>query len=167
MKVIGRVEWGARGFTTSVGQNTLTRESVCFLHHSEFPTLPKNASRREEIARMKQIESVHMDERGWSAIAYSYVVFPSGRAYVGRGFGVVPAAQYGYNAGNGAICLDGQYETSRTSWAQRKAIVGLLRSFKGRFVGLHRDVNDTSCPGDHVAQVASRVAFLAGKRRYK
>lgn len=167
MNVITRSQWGATPFKNEVGENPLSRESTCFLHHSEFPTLSRTATRREEIDRMKQIEYVHVVERGWSAIAYSYVVFPSGRVYFGRGFGRVPAAQAGANTGNGAICLDGQYDRDRTSWAQRKAVIGLLRNFKGSYVGLHMDVNETSCPGANVARVLGRVALLSGKRRYR
>lgn len=165
--VISRTGWGAREPRDPLTANPIGSGSVCFLHHSEFPTLPKSASRQTEQQRLRDIEAVHMDERGWDAIAYSYIVFPSGRVYTGRGFSHVPAAQAGMNTGHGAVCFDGQFDRDRTTWSARRAAIRLIRDrWHGNRVGYHGQVNDTDCPGKNLIAAWPRITFLAGKQKY-
>jgi hypothetical protein len=76
--------------------------------------------------------------------------------FKGRGFDRVPAAQTGFNTGNGAVCvLMGPGDPLRNE------TVGLLRRIFEHFPGIrlrgHRDVQSTQCPGDKLYGALSRI----------
>lgn len=150
LKIIWRSQWGATPFTRTPTPNPLSAESVLFLHHTISSPIASE-SLADEIAKVKQVEQVHLD-RGWIGVGYSWLISPSGRAFQGRGFSRVPAAQSGANYGNGAIAFLGDFEKVEPTWAARRAAIYLIREFwlpatGGRFIGGHRDVNATGCPG--------------------
>jgi hypothetical protein len=101
------------------------------------------------------------DERGWSDFAYSYALFLSGRVYAGRTFKVVPASQAPDNTNTVSVCCvmgaadaisDAMKETLRefVRWAEKYA-------HRELDVQAHRDVNQTSCPGDKLAAYVPRL----------
>jgi hypothetical protein len=95
-----------------------------------------------------------MKTRGYSDIAYNYVIMPSGRVYVGRGAEVLGAHTIGHNKDVG-VCFAGNYEVERPTrasivayWLLRQR---LHRKFNiGRRIYPHCRTYSTSCPGRHL-----------------
>jgi hypothetical protein len=166
MKVISRKNWGARAPRARTPQN-VNSNSTLFIHYSAF-----NGGQYDTIEKQKQamrnIQNHHIDANGWSDIGYSYVVFqPTGRlkrprVYEARGFGYVPAAQAGYNTGNGAVCVvAGPGEKIRPG--TKRKLKAIYRRFPGKNVKGHRDVNQTSCPGDSLYKFLPELRKAAAK----
>lgn len=165
LNIVTRAQWGARSWRRTPTANTLTPASIVFIHQTESVTLSPRATQAQEIAHLKQIEEQHVGVNGWAAIGYSYLVFPSGRVYEGRGFSKVPAAQESANFGNGAIAFVGNFNRHKTRWAARLSAIRLARLFPGKYMSAHRDVNETDCPGRNLYPQVGRLALLSGKRR--
>lgn len=141
-------------------------------HHTEYPTLPTNASQSVEVARLRQIEQLHVQPppagRGWSDIGYHFVIMPSGRIYEARS-PLKKGAHDKVNDGIG-IAFDGNYTSKTINQTQFNAAVALCAKLFRRY-GLgdpvtpvptptadfgvknlplicgHRDRVQTSCPG--------------------
>lgn len=108
-------------------------------------------------ALMRQIQNFHMDVRGWSDIAYNFLVDDYGVAYEGRGWDRAGGHTAGQNTVSHAICHIGNFTTQRASQPGLRTaaalwnegiINGTVRNtftLKG-----HRDAPGaiTGCPGD-------------------
>lgn len=162
MKIYGWKDWGARAKPSVLTPQRVTSSGCVFLHHS-VSSISRFATKAQECRHMRELEAGHL-AKGYVAIGYSYIVFPSGRVYKGRGFTNVPAAQRGSNTGHGAICFVGDFRKSKTTWPARRSAVYLARLFPGKFLGWHGQVYPTECPGPNVRKVAGRIAELAGKK---
>jgi len=161
MKVYSWKEWGAKADPANLTPQVVSSKGCVFLHHS-VTRISRFATLSQEKEHMRMLERIHLNN-GWLAVGYSYVVFPSGRVYRGRGFNHVTAAQAGHNTGNGAICFVGDFTKDKTTWPARRSAVRLARLFDGKYLGWHGQVNGTECPGVNVKKVAPRIAELAGK----
>jgi len=161
MKVYTWKEWGAKADPAGLYNQTVSSTGTVFLHHS-VTSISRFATLATEKEHMRMLERIHLGN-GWNGIGYSYVVFPSGRVYLGRGFNHVTAAQAGHNTGNGAICFVGDFNKVKTTWPARRSAVQLARTFAGRNLSWHGKVNQTACPGTNLKAVAPRIASLAGK----
>src|SRR5690606_23330400 len=114
------------------------------------------------------IHYYHAITRGWGDIGYNYLVDFMGNVYEGRvgGDNVVGGHAYQYAHGSSGICVMGAYSVASatpemlagltwiTAWAARY-IDPLSRSDFHETPNLpaicgHRDVNDSSCPGDNM-----------------
>lgn len=155
MRYIQRKEWGAIPARDRIMQNP-KKVNTIFVHYSESPGGQKSFAAQKQA--VKNIQSFHVGpQRGWSDIAYSYLVINSvtSRTFVGRGLSAVPAAQQGYNTNSCAICVimkDGE----RLNWRTKRQLKKTIRDVRRRIgkdvpVKPHRAVNDTSCPGDALA----------------
>lgn len=163
-----RKDWGARKPRATTYQGP-PREA--FIHHDDYDPRPYNHL-EEQIAHMRQLQNLHMDERGWSDIGYHWVVFqaygniPGPRAFCGRASWHVPAAQLGHNTGTLAICVVGQEITLQPE--TRKLIIKLLNRYKKiQTLGGHRDVTPTSCPGNSLYSQVPSLAKAAGLKVYR
>ncbi len=164
--VIGRAAWGAdeslrfgRG-----GKEIFPVEyqpvEHAIIHHAD------TANFNDPVLEMRSIYYFHAITRGWGDIAYNYLVDFMGNVYEGRvgGETAIGGHAEGYNAGSCGICLMGRFFNDDTtpemhnaivwiaSWAARNLDpvgsapfhdIGNLPTICG-----HRDVNNTSCPGD-------------------
>lgn len=144
MRIISRAEWGA----PPVIAGRMGAVKRMFLHH----TATGNSG--DERADMRRIRQIGLN-RGFADISYSFIVFPSGNIYEGRGWGRVGAHTSGFNSTSYAISLAGNYETQPMTDAQVNACQwiiaeGTRRGYLAR-AGLalfgHRDVRATACPG--------------------
>lgn len=155
--LVTRAQWGARarkqGTTSIVAHPSITCHYVG--GGWKFPW--DHASCDDKV---RGIQADHMDNRGWSDIAYNYLVCPHDYVYEGRGFDRRSSAN-GYEAANNAsfaICaLWG--ETSENSSALPDGIkfaylyaFDLLQDNGGAtsVIKGHRDWKSTDCPGDQI-----------------
>lgn len=100
--------------------------------------------------RVRQIQSFHMDSRGWADIAYNFVVCPHGTILEGRGWDRRSAAN-GTNAANAAamaVCYLGGPGDPFTTAAQ-DAITALIAS-RPLPVFPHSHYFRTDCPGPEI-----------------
>lgn len=165
MKLIRRKQWQARPPRAITWQGLPTE---AFIHHSADATGLGYDTRAEQKAKMRDIQNFHMNDRGWSDIAYHRLVFRDGTVYAGRNVRHVPAAQEGHNTGTLAICLVGNGESETMTQAQKEAILKILDHHPSvKTLGGHRDASSTACPGARFYREISGLARRAGLRRYR
>jgi hypothetical protein len=124
-----------------------------FLHTSVTTQLKSTATADEERAQMRSVDSIAYG-RGFNGFSYNFGVFPSGRAYEGRGFLVVEAATEDYNSTSDSIATIGNTDAFEPTEAQIQAIIGIIK--KGQKLGFyakklnvreHNEVAAKACPG--------------------
>lgn len=151
MAFYSRAQWGARKPKSKYIISNLPAPEV-WIHHSVTANGP------DEIQIMKQIQNYHMNQNKWADIAYSFVVFPSGNIYEGRGWAVVGAHTANHNSKSHAICFAGNFQNEQPTDAAINAARWLISEGKSQgFVksgtqptGGHRDVAATACPGNNL-----------------
>lgn len=106
---------------------------------------------------MRSIQNFHMDSRGWSDIAYSFVIDPVDLTiYEARGAGVLGGHTFGRNSISHAICIMGNFDREQPTPALIDRIAELVAYGHARgwwpkqLTGGHRDVRSTSCPGTNL-----------------
>src|SRR5262245_51159723 len=144
-----RSEWGARSPRCTSSLGSAYRMAI---HHTETPT---NDSMSPQ-ARLRQIQSYHMDVKGWCDIGYHYLVSRDGRVWEGRKDTELGSHAGGANTGNIGISIMGSHDATPVTQTQVDVIAGLVRSLaiahdvpmdRTRIKG-HREYKSTSCPGD-------------------
>lgn len=164
--IISREEWGASlaygGADRGEREWTPEYQTVAhvIVHHSETPSF------RDPLAEIRSIHYYHAITRGWGDIGYNYLVDFMGNVYEGRvgGENAVGGHAYQYAYGSAGICAMGSFslETSTpeaiagltwiSAWAARDLDVLGQADFHERpnlpTICGHRDVNDSTCPGD-------------------
>ncbi len=120
-----------------------------FLHHTVTPVTG------DEGKDLRLVQTVAFGRR-FSDISYSFLVFPNGNVYEGRGWRVVGAHTEGHNSSSYGISLVGNYETQPMTDAQVAAVQAVIA--EGKRLGHidsratlrgHRDMKATACPGRH------------------
>lgn len=104
-------------------------------------------------ALVRGIQNFHMDGRGWSDIAYNFVVCPHGDIFEGRGYNVRNGAN-GTNHGNATshaiMWLSGQgnpfSEGEKRGFRECAQLVSRQTHAPFSAIG-HRDHKSTECPG--------------------
>jgi hypothetical protein len=109
--------------------------------------------------RVRSIQGFHMDGRGWSDIAYSYLVCKHGYTFEGRGVGIRTAAN-GTNSGNDgyhAVCFLGDDSVNRddvtdTGRLALRETIEMCNAWTPRpmVVRPHSWFKPTACPGDQL-----------------
>lgn len=101
-----RAEWGARASDTSVGSTV----KLAIVHHSDSSN---DYSPSDVPAVLRSIQAYHMDGRGWSDIAYNFVVDKYGGIWEGRGGGidrpVIGAHSQGFNTNTVGVMVIGDF----------------------------------------------------------
>ena len=150
MKLIPRLVWGARYAkgTTAIGAT----KGVTL--HWEGPRMGTFGHDRC-AEKVRGIERFHSVDRGWSGIAYNFVVCPHGYVFEGRGIGVRSAANGNTqtNADWYAVCYlggEGDGFTDDGKQGMADAVRYLRANGAGRAVNGHRDHEATACPGDEI-----------------
>jgi len=121
-----------------------THNSIFFLHHT-CTKPPTTGGAAGEQAAMRELQRIAFD-RGFNDISYSYLVFPSGNIYEGRGFEIEGAHTLGHNEDIGCA-LVGNYETSKVTAAQEASVLWLQKKLGAERMRPHRSVFATDCPG--------------------
>jgi len=153
-RIVPRNEWGARPprWTTP----NLKHRPVVYIHHAADP----KPSRFGEDAEARKFQNGHMDTRGWSDLAYNFLVTPSGRVLEGRGWGIRPGATRNHNSESVAVCFMGYFHKpvnekpsaeaiAACVWLIRQGIDAGWLTSNVQVLG-HRNVARTACPGDHL-----------------
>lgn len=125
---------------------------VIVIHHAGFPDGDKDSSAEE-------IHKFHQEVNGWAGIGYHYVIRKDGTIEQGRKPLAIGAHAYQHNKNSVGICVAGNFELVKvptvqmdslkllTAWLCHKYKLNPMQ--KGVIVG-HRDLNDTSCPGNNL-----------------
>lgn len=154
MNLVPRVEWGARppDFRRITSMNSPSTA------HWNGPTIIINGLTTWDHSRcaslVRGIQNYHMDNKGWSDIAYNFLVCPHGYVFEGRGINVINGAN-GTNIGNytshAICCLAGEGNVFSDSEKQAfRDCVEYISNNTGapnQSIG-HRDHKSTTCPGD-------------------
>lgn len=164
-----RSAWGAR---EPNGRNALVRSEVDgdVLHwpgmSSRIDAAGDIGARRVASA-LRGWQNYHMDDRGWSDIAYQFAIDQAGRAWTLRGHNIRSAANgdQDVNSRYGAILLVlGPGE--EPSAAMKATVRGVIADFRkwfpaGTAIRPHSAVRPagTDCPGDRARAAISRGDF--------
>lgn len=164
--IITRDQWGASlaydGWDGGNYEWTAEYRTVehIIIHHSETPSF------RDPLVAIRSIHYYHAVTRGWGDIGYNYLVDYLGNVYEGRkgGENVVGGHAYQYAYGSAGVCSMGSFslETSTpeaiaglvwiSAWAARNLDPLARKDFHETpnlpTIAAHRDVNESSCPGD-------------------
>lgn len=125
---------------------------VIVIHHAGFPEGDKDSSAAE-------LHKFHQQTNGWAGIGYHYVIRKDGTIEQGRRPQMIGAHAYQHNKNSIGICVAGNFNLAKPQAAQMDSLK-LLTAWlcqryklnpmgKGVIVG-HRDLNDTTCPGDNL-----------------
>lgn len=153
--VVTRAEWGAQPPRGSIG-GVVEPVHRYFLHCTVTGVMPKDATMAEEKAAMRNLQGIAFG-RDFYDISYSFIVFPSGRIYEGRGWDKAGAHTEGYNSTAYATAAYIPCAGEAVSDALIASLVKVGRigrrngSVAGDVVVLgHRDVSAKSCPGQPI-----------------
>jgi hypothetical protein len=141
MDIVSRKEWGARAPENRI-TTTWSRRTEFVVHHSEGPT----------NATIRSIQDFHMGPaRGWSDIAYSFLVRDDGTIYEGRGWLTVGAHATGHNTSGIGVCYIGQNAPTEAAKRSIRALYDYACEHAGHQL-LKRghgqlSQNSTDCPG--------------------
>jgi len=130
------------------------------VHHS---ALPLSDGPRE-------IQALHMVDKGFADVGYHFMIDEAGKLYEGRMINVRGAHTARHNTGAIGIVLMGNFMEIEPAPAQLKKLEELV-SFLVNLYSIenlagHRDYNPgiTLCPGDHLAVLLPALAEKAGVR---
>lgn len=168
-----RGDWGARSPKGPMASQPSIGE--VFIHHTDNEDAGGVDSLSEQKAAMRGIQDFHMDDRGWSDIAYHAIVFQPqrnvklARVFLGRPPVIVPAAQQGHNTGTLAIAVYGDFTRDTLDRNTRYAIEQTIRRYapNAKTIGGHRDVFSTTCPGPNIYKQLDLLAKATGLKRYQ
>ena len=167
--IISRQEWGARSPNGSY--SIMPYYDKLTIHHAAG----WGARNLEEgIAAVKSIQDFHIDGRGWTDIAYHFLIDKAGNIFQGRPETVIGAHVMNHNTGNIGVCILGCYHPPYTAYPcndqltqeSRDATVHLFAwladkfDYKDRVLLGHRDYYDyehTSCPGTNIHRLLPEI----------
>ncbi len=139
-----RSAWGARATSPASYASTV---KLAVVHHSDSSN---SYSPADVPGVLRSIQAFHMDGRGWSDIAYNFVVDKYGGVWEGRGGGidraVIGAHSQGFNTNSVGVMVIGDYTQAQPSAASIESVSQVI----GWKLALH-DVDP-----------AGRVAFTSG-----
>lgn len=128
------------------------------IHHADFSrhrVLGKAGTGDDDEAVIEYLYQWHVRENGWQAPGYHGVILPDGRfLLLYRGLKAMKGAHTrNHNSGNLGILVWGDFNEEFPTKAQEEtiqAVKNLLETIcKIERFFLHRDLNDTTCPGEN------------------
>lgn len=186
-RIISRAEWGAREVNFAAENETGLYSSdnpegwreyngdlrddyqTLVIHHSATYEI-------DDVATMRVVQDLHMDDRGWADVAYHYCVGKTGSIFEGRVMNVRGTHTAGYNTGSLGVCLLGNFEEEVPTQAQLTATLALVNWLALRLdlthLAGHRDFNAiTVCPGanlyPYLVEFAASADLLIGTDGYR
>jgi uncharacterized protein YgiM (DUF1202 family) len=176
-RIISRAEWGANESYRFSESGELwppeyrTVEHV-IVHHTE------TSNTQNPIEAIRSIYYFHAVTRGWGDIGYNYLIDRFGNIYEGRvgGQNAVGGHSFEYAYGSSGISFIGNFQFTDITTEAQAAAVSIIawvarglnplsrKSFWYRTnlptICGHRDVNETSCPGDLAYDDLPRIREL-------
>lgn len=156
MRIISRVEWGAQNANSPGGTKVdLSQRTEFFVHYSTGEEL----GRKDTANWVREIQAFHTGpQRGWSDIAYNFLVDVYGNVFEGRGWGIVGAHCPNHNTTGIGVCFLGDddkdaQDASPAARASLKALADEADRLTGKRLKRqgHRDGKpSTQCPGDEL-----------------
>ncbi|XP_078403492.1 peptidoglycan recognition protein 1-like [Cetorhinus maximus] len=153
--IIKRSGWSTRASNCTHNLSTSLKYAV--IHHTDGNRcFSMSACKRQ----LQNIQSYHMDERGWCDIGYNFLIGEDGNIYEGRGWTKMGAQTRGYNQISLGISIMGTFTSvapnskalnAAQSLIQCSALRGYLSS-KYTLKG-HRQLRSTECPGNALFKV--------------
>lgn len=143
-----RSQWGAR---PPKSRRSISDTNKIYVHHS----VTAGTGGAQEV---RQIQTFHMDGRGWADIAYNWLVDDDGVIYEGRGWNVAGGATKGENTTSIAVCYlgnaDDQDPTDAAKAGINTVIAQATADMGKQDVRGHRNAPGAStvCPGRHLMQ---------------
>ena len=143
---VSREAWGATAPTKKWTWLNQKRVEGIVVHHSGVTGGPTGAN------AVRAFETYHMTTRGWSSIAYNWLVDVDGTVYEGRRDGAVGGATRNWNFRTEAVSYIGDGHQALSLEAQqgfRLVIDELQHKYGGGlWIRGHQDLASTSCPGN-------------------
>ncbi len=164
VRIYSRADWGGRAPRCASGSMTPNRATI---HHTVTPTNDSMSA----AARLRQIQSFHMNTNGWCDIGYNYLISRDGRVWRGRGATTIGAHVSNSNTGNIGISFMGTYTSTAPTSTQMCSAARLLRRLSMDFGGVdlnrsdvkgHRQYGGTVCPG---TALYNRIDTILSKAR--
>ncbi|MFN7132949.1 MAG: carboxypeptidase regulatory-like domain-containing protein, partial [Myxococcales bacterium] len=160
-----RSAWGARAASCT----TRHRPDRMSVHHTVTP----NNDTASMPARMRQIQSFHMDSRGYCDVGYHFLVGQDGKVYQGRVETFLGAHVGGANTNNAGTSFIGTFTSLRAPQTMLDAGARIIRAIGREYgIALNRDrikghrqqgTTATTCPGDALyGQLETLVELAKG-----
>jgi len=158
VRIVSRAEWGAAPARSTTPLNPAS-VNLFVLHHT--------TGSFRGARTVRSIQQFHQGpQRGWADIGYNFLVAPDGVIYEGRGWGFRGAHARGYNHRSVGVAFIGG-GTMPMPYPAQQSVLWLLSEAERRFGTLrtvgHRDVGNTSCPGDGIYRWWSSEALRASQ----
>jgi hypothetical protein len=170
VQYLPRSAWNARPPNSGPGNLTVSRVQGAVIHWPGTGSTSVIHSQAAVASALRGWQNFHMDDRGWSDIAYQIAVDQSGRAWTLRGL----RTQSGANGNNdvneryGAILLvlvTGEQPTAAMKATTRGVIADFRKLYpRGTAILPHSAVrpDPTDCPGPAARAAISRGEFNPG-----
>lgn len=165
-----RSAWGARAPRSGPGNLTVSRVEGAVIHWPGTGSTSVIHTKAAVASALRGWQDYHMDDHGWSDIAYQVAVDQAGRAWNLRGL----RTQSGANGNNdlneryGAVLLvlvTGEEPTADMKATVREVLADFRRIYpKGTAIKPHSAVrpDGTDCPGDAARAAIKRGDFTPG-----
>ncbi|KAL3871087.1 hypothetical protein ACJMK2_039108 [Sinanodonta woodiana] len=154
--IVTRSEWGARAPTFHSG-HLPGIPKYAFIHHGASPGCHTKA---ECMGVVRSYQNYHMDTHQWPDIGYSFIVGEDGNVYEGRGWDEIGAHTLNYNSVGLGFCIIGNFMDHVPNDAALNAVKQLIacgvanhKISSSYILHGHRDVYQTSCPGDKLYEL--------------
>jgi hypothetical protein len=172
MAFYSRSDWGARPARPGPGPLERAQVQGIALH---WPGMQSKIRGFKAVsAALRGWQDYHMDDKGWSDIAYQIAVDQDGNRYRLRGLETQSGANgdTSVNERYGAVLLVlaiGEQPSPAMVRQVRRAIERHRRLFpNSRLIVPHSELNDTDCPGDVVrAHIRAQAFGITPARRRK
>jgi hypothetical protein len=170
VKLVSRKDWGARP-PKAVSPLRPTRGVA--VHYSAVDA-DEQSRHKNCAARVRAIQSYHMDTRGWNDLAYNFLCCKHGYVFRGRGPRARSAANGSRDANSAylAICFLGDDTKGRDDVTDkgRRALVDARKHLlnvhpHARETVGHRDLASTACPGDELYAYIKSSSFRQALRK--
>lgn len=151
-----REVWGSS--ETDPPGSSVGATDLVIVHHFYRPDVAADAPVSAERRAMRSVEDYHTEgHHEWDDIGYAFVIFDSGRAYEGRGWGHSGAHTKGMNFESVGIAfaIDGnQADASPAAYAKARELLreGVEHGYLSPAYSVdgHRDYQNKDCPGHKV-----------------
>jgi len=141
--------------------------SEVIVHHSYIPNVLCGDTVAREIESMRGMDRYATVDQKWGGFSYSYAIYQSGHAYVGRGYARTGAHTVGRNSKSIGICFvtDGSvHELTAAAIAAFTSVISyLIREFAltaDYTISPHDLYKNKVCPG---AKIKAQLPELLGR----